>query len=120
MRGTCSLPWHTRTPAHGHALTHVRAYAQHVLPAMGGASGIGQSLVEACARLDANLLALGTRGMGAFKSSLMAFIGLGSVSDYCLHNVTVINGQGSLLGPLWGHFKVGLRLLPAQHEGDKT
>lgn len=30
---------------------------------------------------------LGSRGMGSFKRSLMGFVGLGSVSDYCVHNL---------------------------------
>lgn len=32
-------------------------------------------------------MVLGSRGMGSFKRSLMSFVGLGSVSDYCVHNV---------------------------------
>lgn len=61
----------------------------HVLPALGGASGVAESLVEAATKLKASLLVLGTRGMGSIKSALMSFIGLGSVSDYCLHHATV-------------------------------
>lgn len=29
---------------------------------------------------------LGNRGLGALKRSMMSLIGLGSVSDYCVHN----------------------------------
>ncbi len=32
-------------------------------------------------------MVLGSRGMGSFKRSLMGFVGLGSVSDYCVHNM---------------------------------
>eukprot|EP00798_Chlamydomonas_sp_ICE-L_P030600 gene30600-35611_t len=32
---------------------------------------------------------LASRGMGAFRRACMSFIGLGSVSDYCLHNCPV-------------------------------
>ncbi len=39
----------------------------HVLPALGGASGIAESLVEAATKLHASLLVLGTRGMGSIK-----------------------------------------------------
>jgi len=34
-----------------------------------------------------DLVVLGSRGMGSFKRSLMGFVGLGSVSDYCVHNL---------------------------------
>ncbi|KAG1676226.1 hypothetical protein FOA52_006443 [Chlamydomonas sp. UWO 241] len=66
---------------------HIPADAvhMHVVPAIGGASGLGESLVEASKKLKADLLVLGTRGMGAMKSSLMSFVGCGSVSDYCIH-----------------------------------
>lgn len=37
--------------------------------------------------LQINLVVLGSRGMGSFKRSLMSFVGLGSVSDYCVHNL---------------------------------
>lgn len=33
-----------------------------------------------------DVLVLGNRGLGAFKRSMMSLIGLGSVSDYCVHN----------------------------------
>ncbi len=37
--------------------------------------------------LQIDLMVLGSRGMGSFKRSLMSFVGLGSVSDYCVHNL---------------------------------
>jgi hypothetical protein len=37
--------------------------------------------------VQVNLAVLGSRGMGSFKRSLMGFVGLGSVSDYCVHNL---------------------------------
>lgn len=37
--------------------------------------------------LQVDLVVLGSRGMGSFKRSLMGFVGLGSVSDYCVHNL---------------------------------
>ncbi len=30
---------------------------------------------------------MGSRGMGAIKRSLMSFVGLGSASDFCAHNL---------------------------------
>ena len=41
---------------------------------------------------------LGSRGMGAVRSTLMSLVGLGSVSAYCLHHlacpVCVVRGKG--------------------------
>lgn len=42
--------------------------------------------------VQADLLCVGSRGMGSFKRSLMGFVGLGSVSDYCVHNL----GRGAV------------------------
>lgn len=61
----------------------------HVLPAAGGASGVGESLVEFVKAQQVDLVALGSRGMGGFKRSLMSLVGLGSVSTYCTHNLAV-------------------------------
>lgn len=36
--------------------------------------------------LQADLVVVGSRGMGSFKRSIMGFAGLGSVSDYALHH----------------------------------
>ena len=66
----------------------------HVLPAAGGASGVAASIsefVKARHGGDATgggvaLVVVGTRGMGAAKSLVMGALGLGSVSDYVLHN----------------------------------
>ncbi|KAK9840934.1 hypothetical protein WJX81_001118 [Elliptochloris bilobata] len=54
--------------------------------AHGGASGVGESVLEEAADRRAALIVLGSRGMGAVKRSLMALIGLGSVGDYVAHN----------------------------------
>jgi hypothetical protein len=51
--------------------------------------------------LQIDLVCLGSRGMGSFKRSLMGFVGLGSVSDYCVHNlgcaVAVIKAEADQL-----------------------
>ncbi len=62
--------------------------ATHVLPAAGGASGVAESIVVWSNKHlnDTDILVLGARGMG-WKRPLMSLIGLGSVSDYCVHNV---------------------------------
>mmetsp|Transcript_26102 Transcript_26102/g.57026 ORF Transcript_26102/g.57026 Transcript_26102/m.57026 type:complete len:381 (-) Transcript_26102:1015-2157(-) len=60
----------------------------HTLPPAGGASGVADSIAQFVKSCEADLAVLGTRGMGAIKRSLMSFIGLGSVSDYCLHHIT--------------------------------
>ena len=47
----------------------------------------GVVLTAICPFLQVDLVVLGSRGMGSFKRSLMSFVGLGSVSDYCVHNL---------------------------------
>lgn len=46
-------------------------------------------------------MVVGSRGMGSFKRSVMNFVGLGSVSDYIVHNlhnvVAVIKAEESQL-----------------------
>jgi nucleotide-binding universal stress UspA family protein len=59
----------------------------HSLPSAGGASGVGESIVSWAKHENADLIVLGSRGMGAVKSTLMSVIGLGSVSEYCLHHM---------------------------------
>ncbi|GAB4816632.1 hypothetical protein N2152v2_003678 [Parachlorella kessleri] len=78
----------------------------HLLAAAGGASGaalrvppqpfylivltgVAESLVAFAKERKVDLLVLGSRGMGSVKSTLMSVVGLGSVSDYCLHNLSV-------------------------------
>lgn len=58
-----------------------------LLPAAGGASGVAESLVTFGKEKGVDLVVIGSRGMGAVKSTLMSMVGLGSVSDYCIHNV---------------------------------
>lgn len=53
----------------------------------GGASDVGASVCKYAADQKIDLVVLGSRGMGSFKRSLMSFVGLGSVSDYCVHNL---------------------------------
>jgi len=61
----------------------------HALPAAGGASGVGDSLVEFAKAKGVDMVAVGSRGMGSMKRSLMSLVGLGSVSDYVLHQLHV-------------------------------
>lgn len=61
----------------------------NVLPAAGGASGVGESIVEYANVKKPDVLVLGSRGMGAAKRSLMSMLGLGSVSDYGVHHCQV-------------------------------
>ncbi|KAG2423046.1 hypothetical protein HXX76_015562 [Chlamydomonas incerta] len=78
-------------------LVHTKA-----LPAAGGASGIAESLVEYARVQSIDLAVVGCRGMGALQRSLMSFIGLGSVSDYCTHHMPcpslVVRGDDAVLG----------------------
>jgi len=71
----------------------------HALPAAGGASGIAESLVEFAKAKEVDAVVVGSRGLGSIKRSLMSLVGLGSVSDYCIHQlhvpVLVVRGEGS-------------------------
>ncbi|KAL4434290.1 hypothetical protein ABPG75_000731 [Micractinium tetrahymenae] len=60
---------------------------RHVLPAAGGASGVAESVVAFAKEHGADLVAVGSRGMGAVKSTLMSLVGLGSVSGYLVHHL---------------------------------
>lgn len=51
--------------------------------------GVGDSLVEFAKAKGVDLVAVGSRGMGSMKRSLMSLVGLGSVSDYVLHQLHV-------------------------------
>lgn len=61
---------------------------RHVLPAAGGASGVAESIVALAKREKADLVVVGSRGMGSVKSTLMSLVGLGSVSGYLVHNLS--------------------------------
>ncbi|KAI7840515.1 hypothetical protein COHA_005814 [Chlorella ohadii] len=60
---------------------------RHVLPAAGGASGVAESVVEWSKQHSIDIVVVGSRGMGAVKSTFMSLVGLGSVSGYLVHNM---------------------------------
>lgn len=56
-------------------------------------------MVEFARAKGVDMVAIGSRGMGSMKRSLMSLVGLGSVSDYVLHQLhvpvlVVHTGQG--------------------------
>lgn len=53
----------------------------------GGASGISDSIVHYAEVNDVDLVVVGARGVGAIKRALLGFIGLGSVSEACVHSL---------------------------------
>ena len=61
--------------------------------------GIAESLVEFAKAKEVDAVVVGSRGLGSIKRSLMSLVGLGSVSDYCIHQlhvpVLVVRGDGS-------------------------
>eukprot|EP01023_Acetabularia_acetabulum_P004101 TRINITY_DN11721_c0_g1_i2.p1 TRINITY_DN11721_c0_g1~~TRINITY_DN11721_c0_g1_i2.p1 ORF type:complete len:380 (+),score=62.18 TRINITY_DN11721_c0_g1_i2:106-1245(+) len=61
----------------------------HQIPATGGASGVAESIVTFCKTMKADLLIMGSRGMGSFQRSIMGLVGLGSVSHYCAHHLNM-------------------------------
>ncbi|KAF8068226.1 hypothetical protein HT031_001912 [Scenedesmus sp. PABB004] len=71
----------------------------HALPAAGGASGVGDSIVEFAKAKGVDVVVIGSRGLGSIQRSLMSFVGLGSVSDYVIHQlhvpVLVVHGDGT-------------------------
>eukprot|EP00882_Tetradesmus_deserticola_P001213 GHRQ01001311.1.p1 GENE.GHRQ01001311.1~~GHRQ01001311.1.p1 ORF type:complete len:392 (+),score=155.98 GHRQ01001311.1:166-1341(+) len=70
----------------------------HALPAAGGASGVGDSIVEFAKAKGVGMVIMGSRGLGSIQRSLMSLVGLGSVSDYVIHQlhvpVLVVHGDG--------------------------
>ena len=72
----------------------------HALPAAGGASGVAESITIWANKEHADLVIVGSRGMGAAKSTLMSLVGLGSVSSYLLHHlhtaIAVVHGSSNL------------------------
>ena len=48
---------------------------------------MGESLVAFTKQRPADLVVVGSRGMGAVKSTFMSMVGLGSVSGYLVHNL---------------------------------
>ena len=56
------------------------------LASQGGASDVGESIVQYTHSVRADVAVLGCRGLGAMKRTLMNLIGMGSVSDYCLRH----------------------------------
>jgi hypothetical protein len=59
------------------------------MPCRAVPAGVGDSLVEFAKAKGVDMVALGSRGMGSVKRSLMSLVGLGSVSDYVLHQLHV-------------------------------
>lgn len=49
---------------------------------VGGATDLGRHLVEYSAEAKADLVVMGSRGMGSAKRSILGLFGLGSVSDF--------------------------------------
>ncbi|CAG9463042.1 unnamed protein product [Pedinophyceae sp. YPF-701] len=69
---------------HGSASESSVTIRARMLPGHGGASGVGESIVEYAHDNKATLVVLGCRGLGTLKRGLMALVGLGSVSDYAV------------------------------------
>ena len=74
-------------------------YSSFILgaPLWVGGAGLGESLVVWGQQKQAAAIVLGSRGMGAVKSTLMSMVGLGSVSHYCMHHsklpVAIVRGR---------------------------
>mmetsp|Transcript_34661 Transcript_34661/g.48048 ORF Transcript_34661/g.48048 Transcript_34661/m.48048 type:complete len:172 (-) Transcript_34661:246-761(-) len=73
---------------------HVDCVPIHFIP---GDSGVGPNIVQHSSDVGADLLVMGSRGLGAVERSLLRPLGLGSASDYAVHNahmpVVVIKPQ---------------------------
>lgn len=91
--------WHSLWQTYTHTLTH--AYTLSHAHTHTPACTLSLSPLVTHVPLQVDLVCLGSRGMGSFKRSLMGFVGLGSVSDYCLHNlacaVAVIKAEADKL-----------------------
>lgn len=60
------MPRQHATPHPPHQIPRARVHA-HVLPAAGGASGVGESLCEFVRARRIDMVALGSRGLGSFQ-----------------------------------------------------
>lgn len=55
----------------------------------GGASEVAKSIKHYVQANSIDVVIMGSRGIGAIKRAILSFIGLGSVSSWCVHNVDV-------------------------------
>lgn len=61
----------------------------HALDPIGGASGVGESLVQWCKENNVDLLCVGTREKSAIGISIMTMLGFGSVSKYSVNKLKI-------------------------------
>jgi nucleotide-binding universal stress UspA family protein len=54
----------------------------------GGASDVGLSIKHYAEANKIDVVVMGSRGMGAIRRAVMSFVGLGSVSEWCVANLT--------------------------------
>jgi len=52
----------------------------------GGASGVGESICHYIHTNKNTMLLIGNRGLGFFQRAMTNLLGVGSVSDHCVHN----------------------------------
>ena len=86
----------------GHMNLNLGNIEYHALNALGGASGIAESLVKYANAKQVDLAVLGSRGGGSIERGLRSVVGLGSVSDYAVHNMhcpVLVVRQGCLEQP---------------------
>mmetsp|Transcript_24578 Transcript_24578/g.46621 ORF Transcript_24578/g.46621 Transcript_24578/m.46621 type:complete len:86 (+) Transcript_24578:562-819(+) len=64
-------------------------------------SKVGPAVVKYAEDIKADLVVVGSRGLGSIKRKIMGLIGLGSVSDYLVHHLhcpaVVVKSQHTVL-----------------------
>lgn len=68
---------------------NVTCAVKRYMPSASTSSGVGPTIVEHSHTIQADVLVMGSRGLGAIQRSLLRTLGLGSASDYTVHNCEV-------------------------------
>lgn len=53
---------------------------------VGGSHDLGRHLVDYAGDQKADMIIMGSRGLGSFKRTMLSLFGLGSVSDFVIRN----------------------------------
>eukprot|EP00798_Chlamydomonas_sp_ICE-L_P024172 gene24172-9760_t len=74
------------TKAMARAVMKTKVSYSVLAPDGGGSSDIASSISKYAIESNADVMVVGCRGLGAVSRSVMSVLGLGSVSDYLVHN----------------------------------
>lgn len=72
-------------------LKGINCSTDSLVSCLGSSGDQGRHICEFAAENKADMIVLGSRGMGSFRRSIMGMFGLGSVSSYVVNHATVPN-----------------------------